>query len=203
MPLWNWRPPALRTRVGIRVLPSGMSMSIGTPEAMVQIGESSKRRGCGVSGEDETVALMCRRWPVFTAKVVRVNWTNIEGNLVVVGLVECLRKGVRDIQLCAIAKLSLCRDEQRVVVRVHAGLDVIDSVRTTGDWIEDGANLPSEEEVRTKVMETVKPQRRLGTEIPLDTGIELLHHAIASTVIDDVDSRRACAGNHWAGERIA
>ena len=46
--VWNWRPPAFRSRVGTRVEASGIRMSMGTPEAMVQSGREAQ-----VPGEQE------------------------------------------------------------------------------------------------------------------------------------------------------
>ena len=57
--------------------------------------------------------------------------------------------------------------------------------------------------MRAEVMQIVRAQNVVFAKLPLDAEVHLLHHGILHAVVDNVDARRAGAGQDKARKRIS
>jgi hypothetical protein len=73
-------------------------------------------------------------------------------------------------------------------VWVDARFDVFRYVATTYHWVKDGANGSTDDEVRTLGVESIGLDGPVTYKLPLESGIELLHHRVLQVVVDDGDA---------------
>ena len=138
---------------------------------------------------------------VLEAQVGRIDGPVREGDLIVVGVVERLRERVRAAE-AEPAAAALGAHEQRVVVRVHARLEIDDAIGSADDRVEDLADRAADDEVRAEIVHAVDAQDDVARERALEAEVPLLHARVLHAVVDDVDPRRPRAGQDEPRERI-
>ena len=136
-PVLNSRPPALRWNTGTRDCASGIRMSIGTADAIVQSGATRMPPGAWPH------AASVKRWrwsfgvgPYSRRRSLRIDRTVRERNLIVVRVVERLGQRVADARNPNAAPRCSALTQQRVVLRVHARLEVDDAVGSADNRVE-------------------------------------------------------------------
>jgi hypothetical protein len=88
-------------------------------------------------------------------------------------------------------------------LRSDARLEVLDSLRTTHDWIKRyGADDASNDEVRADVTQVVRTRDQLTSKLALDAHIHLVDHRVLESVVNDINAARSCSGQHKAGEGV-
>ena len=100
------------------------------------------------------------------------------------------------------APTALGADEQRIVVRVHARFEVDDAIGAAHDWIEHLADPATDDEVCAEIVHAVDAQHDARRQLLLIAEVELLDRRVLQRVVDDVDARRAGAGEDEPGEGI-
>ena len=115
------------------------------------------------AGEREAVPAVDRARPELALEVVRVDRAVRERDLVVVRVVVGLRQRVRGEQAVA-ARPLLDRDEEALVARADARLDVHHPVRPADDRVVDLPHRPADEEVRPLVPDAVDAQEEVARD---------------------------------------
>src|SRR5947208_16552321 len=85
----------------------------------------------------QTMALIVRSGTVFTMKIRRIHRWIAEGDLIVIGVVQCFRKGVGAVQLKVLREAMIQSNPESVVVRVNRRLKISHGFRTSRHRIEN------------------------------------------------------------------
>jgi hypothetical protein len=84
-------------------------------------------------------------------------------------------------------ELTIGGEEQRVVLRACAGLDVDDAIGAADHGVEDLADGASDQEIDTLVVETIDAHVR-AAHARLEAQMELVHGRVLQMRVDDVDA---------------
>src|SRR5687768_13467655 len=98
------------------------------------------------------MALIVWRWPILQLQVVRIQWPIGKRNLIVVRVIESFRERVRSAQLIPGRESFLETQQQPVILRLHARLEIHNGVRSTYNRIENSSYRASNDEVRAEVV---------------------------------------------------
>src|SRR5262245_7016418 len=85
-------------------------------------------------------------------------------------------------------------NEQPVVFRFDARLQIGNGIRSTDNRIEYGTDGTSNDEVRAEVVQVVCSKHVVASKLTLNSEIELLDHRVLHRVVDDIDAPRSGAG---------
>src|SRR6185369_7296787 len=155
------------------------------------------------SRESESMPLIVRRWTILAPQVVRVDRPIRERNLIVVGVVERARQRVRRSKLRVCCKALLDTQQQAVVLRAHARLEVLHEVRSTDDRIKRyRTDNTTDNEVCTDVAHVIGAKGKVFAQLALNSDIDLVDHRVLKIIVDDVDAARSSARQNESGERI-
>src|SRR5215208_521174 len=125
------------------------------------------------------MTLIVWRWTVFPAQIVRVYWSIRERNLIVVGIIIRTRQSVRGTKLQAIRKSLFQTQQQPVVIRAHARLQILNYFRTTDDGIKrHSTDNATDDEMRAGVAHVIGPKHELVTKLALHSNIKLMDHRV-------------------------
>jgi hypothetical protein len=108
-------------------------------------------------------------------QVQRIDGAIAERDLVIVRIVQRLRQRVGGMELVVVREAVIDRKEQRVVMRVDAGFQVLDHVRSSDHRVVDLSDRHSQDEVRSKIVNAIGAHHPVLGELILDSKIELLH----------------------------
>ena len=150
----------------------------------------------------QPMPLIVRRRTVLASQVVRVDRAVAERDLIVVGVVvglarTCTRRGTR---IGRKAPLEL--DEQGIVVRLRARLEVDDAVGTADDRVEHRADGAPDDEVGAVVVHDIDANTCRRPSWRSTPSRHLVHLRVLQSRVDDVDARGAGAGQDKPGERV-
>ena len=126
---------------------------------------------------DEPMATIVRRRSPLLPEVVRIDRAVEERDLIVVGVVECLRQRVADAEAVAPAERPIERQQQRVVLRLGARLDVHDAIGSADNGVEDLADGAADQEVDALVVHHVDARAQCRRCALLDADMELVHRS--------------------------
>src|SRR5262245_46516949 len=136
------------------------------------------------------------RSPLFP-EIGGIDWSVEEWDLIIVGVVVCLRQRISDAEPVAAIEWTIQRDQQAVVLRLRARLDVDDAIGPADDRIVDLAHLATDEKVNALVVHhvdacTQSTYRLLGSQV------KLVYRRVLKMRVDDVDTGRT---GTWKDER--
>ena len=104
--------------------------------------------------------------------------------------------------LVVVGKALIDGQEERIVIRIDARLQVLHRVRTADHRLIHRTDRNAKNEVGAEIVDTVSTHNPVLGELPLEAEIELLQLGVLHGIVDDVDSRSACDRNDEPGERI-